>query len=171
MTTPPSPSEEEAKEVEDLETALASKEQWLLEELEKLQTSPDRGRRGLPVEVAAAWWFQVFLEEETEKEEKEEEETEEEASVTVQLLFMMSLLFSSSRVLSPRLLVITTRLGVWVSSTGIGLCCLLRFRIQRNAWFDNGSLFIHQSTVDIFLRDLVSSSDLVLGAAEEYKKF
>ena len=51
----------EAKEVEDLEAALASKEQWLPEELEMLQTSPDRGRRSSPVEVAAAWLFQAKL--------------------------------------------------------------------------------------------------------------
>ena len=49
-------AEQEAKEAEELEANLAAREQQLLEEVERLRTSPTRGARGSPVEAAAAWW-------------------------------------------------------------------------------------------------------------------
>ena len=49
-------AEKEVKEVEELVADLARKERRLREELEMLRTSPARGARGSPVEVAAAWW-------------------------------------------------------------------------------------------------------------------
>ena len=50
-------AEQEAKEAEELEANLVAREQQLLEEVERLRTSPVRGARGSPVEVDAAWWF------------------------------------------------------------------------------------------------------------------
>ena len=49
-------AEQEAKEAEELEANLAAWQQQLLEEVERLRTSPTRGARGSPVEAAAAWW-------------------------------------------------------------------------------------------------------------------
>ena len=49
-------AEQEAKEADELEADLAAREQKLLEEVERLRTSPTRGARGSPVEAAAAWW-------------------------------------------------------------------------------------------------------------------
>ena len=85
-------AEEEAKEVEVLEADLGSKEQRLLEEIERLRTSADRGARGSHVEVAAAWWLKAKLawRKRQRKKKEEEEEAEEEALVPVQLLFMTS---------------------------------------------------------------------------------
>ena len=48
-------AEQEAKEAKELEANLAAREQQLLEEVEEARTSPTRGARGSPVEVAAAW--------------------------------------------------------------------------------------------------------------------
>ena len=49
-------AEQEAEEAEELEANMAAREQQLLEEVERLRTSPERRARGSAVEVAAAWW-------------------------------------------------------------------------------------------------------------------
>ena len=106
-------------EQEEFEANLASREQKLLEEVERLRTSPTRGARGSPVEAAAAWWSLAKLASEKKKSKRKRKKRRKRRLPR-----------------SPRPLLVSG-------------CCLrstrARPRLLRTAWFYSGHKFLPRS--------------------------